>query len=96
MASKEEVKLKKMMNNYLEKFVQLDITFLDECKKLLHRLEIQNQILGYVQGLGHVDNYKVILKSVNHIQQMLKDSQHLPIDQEVIDAAKKTIDRLNA
>ena len=72
MASKEEVKLKKMMNNYVEKFVQLDITFLDECKKLLHRLEIQNQILGYVQGLGHVDNYKVILKSVNHIQQMLK------------------------
>jgi len=28
--------------------------------------------LNYVQGLGKVDNYKVILKSVNQIQQMLK------------------------
>lgn len=52
--------------------MQLEITFLDICEKLLHKLEVQNKILAYVHGLGKVENYKVILKSVNQIQQMLK------------------------
>ena len=45
--------------------MQLDVIFLDECEKLLHKLEVQNKILGYVENVSKVDNYKVILKSVN-------------------------------
>jgi hypothetical protein len=42
------------MNICGEKFNQLDVVFLDGCSKLLHKLEVQNQILGYVHGLGKV------------------------------------------
>jgi hypothetical protein len=60
------------MNIYCEKFVQLNIVFLDVCEKMLHKLEVQNRILTFVESLVKVENYKVILKSVNHLQQLLK------------------------
>lgn len=54
MDSKDEARLRKTMNLYKEKFMQLEITFLDVCDKLLHKLEVQNKILAYVHGLGKV------------------------------------------
>ncbi len=55
---------------------------------------MQNSILDFVRGLGKVDNYKVILKSVNKIHQMLKgnlsdniEAEPIGIDQNVIEEA---------
>jgi hypothetical protein len=59
--------------------------------------------LAYVHGLAKVSDYKVILKSVNQIQQMLKGTYHsyidalpLGIDKDIVEIAEKTIERLNA
>lgn len=70
--SKDEARLRKTMNLFLEKNAQLDIVFLKKCKETLHVLTVQNEILNYVNSLSKVENYKVILKSVNKIHQMLK------------------------
>lgn len=89
MDSRDEARLRKTMGLYEDKNSQLDIVFLQKCKDLLHLLEVQNQILGYVRSLDKVDNYKVILKSVNKIHQMLKGTL-LPIQTPATSALRTT------
>ena len=92
----EEIRLYKTIEGYRDKHDQIEITFLNKCKELKHKLELQNEILAYIKSLAKIDNYKVILKSVNKIQKMLKDAAPFNIDQDVIDRANLEIERLNA
>lgn len=39
---------------YESKENQIEITFLDKCKKLLHKLSVQNEILNYIKSLSKV------------------------------------------
>lgn len=61
-----------------------------------HKLTVQNEILAYLKSLSKIDNYKIILKSVNKIHKMLKDAEPIHIDQNVIEKANQEIDRLNS
>lgn len=85
----EEIRLHKTIEGYREKHDQIEITFLEKCKEIKHKLTVQNQILAYLKSLSKIDNYKIILKSVNKIHQMLKDAEPIHIDQDVIDKAHK-------
>lgn len=69
---------------------------MNKCFEIKHRLSLQNEILAYIKSLAKIDNYKVILKSVNKIKKLLKDAEPYNIDQKVIDAAHVEIERLNA
>jgi hypothetical protein len=68
----DEANLKQVIETFKSKHNQLEISFLDECLKIRHKLSVQNNILGYINSLSKVNDYKIILKSVNNIKKMLK------------------------
>lgn len=92
----EEIGLYKKIEEFKERKDEIEITFLKKCEEIKHKLSIQNQILAYLKSLSKVDNYKIILKSVNKIHKLLKDAEPINIDQNVIEKAHQEIERLNS
>ncbi len=70
----DEDGLKKVLDKYKKRENEIEIKFLEKCWTIHHKLKVQNEILNYCKSLSKVDNYKVILKSVNKIKEMLKSN----------------------
>lgn len=45
---------------------------MQESFRIAHKLTVQNEIIAYIKSLSKIDDYKIILKSVNNIKKMLK------------------------
>lgn len=68
----DEKNLKSVLERYKSQHIQLEITFLQESFRIAHKLTVQNEIIAYIKSLSKIDDYKIILKSVNNIKKMLK------------------------
>lgn len=69
--------MKSVIEKYKKEHIQLEIRFLQECFRVAQKLTVQNEIIAYIKSLSKVNDYKIILKSVNNIKKMLKGTCYM-------------------
>lgn len=81
-----------------DKDIHIEIKLLEKAIVHQEKLRTQIEIMDFIQSVNEVDNYKTIKKSINILEDKVRDAmaRGVNLDQSIFDAVKACIDRLTA
>eukprot|EP00331_Platyophrya_macrostoma_P032601 CAMPEP_0176457146 /NCGR_PEP_ID=MMETSP0127-20121128/31749_1 /TAXON_ID=938130 /ORGANISM="Platyophrya macrostoma, Strain WH" /LENGTH=312 /DNA_ID=CAMNT_0017847319 /DNA_START=176 /DNA_END=1114 /DNA_ORIENTATION=+ len=81
-----------------EKDIHIEVKALEKAIVHQEKLRTQIEIMDFIQSVNEVDNYKTIKKSINTLEDKVRDamSRGVNLDQSIFDAVKGCIERLTA
>ena len=81
-----------------DKDIHIETKLLDRAVIHQEKLRTQIDIMDFIQSVNEVDNYKTIKKSINILEDKVRDAmtRGVNLDQSIFDAVKGCIDRLTA
>ena len=66
--------------------LEVDVKLLNESEIVLEKLKTQNKIVEYLNTLKRIENYKIILRSVGIIDDLVNDAQkrNVKLDDNIV------------